>query len=346
MNAILFVAGLTLFASFVCSLFEAALYAITPLQLELLKKKKVPGAARLARLRANVEEPIAAILTINTVAHTVGAAWCGAMVGEEYGSRSVGIFAAIFTFLVLTVTEIVPKSVGVRYARVLGPYIAWPLQVMIWSVLPVARPARIAMRMLTGPGGSKGPTEEEVVAFSGLAASHGQVRSDEHEWVRNALRLDRIRAVDLRTPRTVVETLTADTKLAEIRDQASRWVHSRIPLVESGDPDQIVGLVYRREVFDAILDGEKDELTLRDLMHPIHFVPEAMPAHQLLDLFLQERKHMFALADEYGGFGGVVTLEDVLECLLGAEIVDEHDEFEDMQEFARRSNPHEDEEED
>jgi len=338
---ILLVGGLTLLASFVCSLFEAALYAITPSQLELQRKRRAPGADRLALLRANVEEPIAAILTINTIAHTVGAAWLGAMVAEQFGSRTVGIFAAVFTFLVLTLTEIIPKSLGVRFAQRLGPRIAWPLQLMIWIAWPIAKPAKVAMRLLTGAGPTRGPTEDEVVVFSALAAMHGEVRRDEHEWVRNALRLDRYTAGDLRTPRTVVETLPADLIVSDVITRPAQWVHSRVPLVESGDLDQIIGLVYRREVFDAGLARTAERLRLRDLKHSIQFVPESMPAHRLLDLFIKERKHMVAVADEYGGFEGVVTLEDVLECLLGAEIVDEHDEFEDMQEIARHRNPHE-----
>lgn len=338
---ILLVGALTLLASFFCSLFEAALYAITPSQLELLRKRGTRGANRLARLRADVEEPIAAILTINTVAHTVGAAWLGAMVAEQMGSRAVGIFAAVFTFLVLMLTEIIPKSLGVRFAQRLGPHIAWPLQVMIWSTWPIAKPAKAAMRLLMAKGPARGPTEDEVVVFSSLAAMYGEVRRDEHEWVRNALRLDRFTAGDLRTPRTVVETLPADLIVSEVIAHPERWVHSRVPLIENGDLDQVIGLVYRREVFDAALARPAEPLRLRDLKHPIQFAPESMPAHRLLDLFIKERKHMVAVVDEYGGFEGVVTLEDVLECLLGAEIVDEHDEFEDMQEIARHRNPHE-----
>ena len=138
------------------SLFEAVLYSITPSQLELLKKDGARGANRLAGLRADVEEPIAAILTINTIAHTVGAAWCGAMVGEAFGSRAVGIFAAVFTFLVLALTEIIPKSVGVRFADTLGPFVAWPIQAMVWIAWPVARPAKAAMRALTGRRAAQG----------------------------------------------------------------------------------------------------------------------------------------------------------------------------------------------
>ena len=164
------------------------------------------------------------------------------------------------------------------------------------------------------------------------------MRSEEHQWLRNALRLDRVTAKDLRTPRTVVESFPAETAVGELSEMAGRWHHSRVPIYADGDPEKIIGLAFRREVFDAALAGSHDK-TLRDLMHPIQFVPELTPAHELLDRFIRERVHMVALADEYGGFEGVVTLEDVLECMLGEQIVDEHDRVDDLQEFARQSNP-------
>ncbi len=338
MTAIVTIAALTLAASFVCSLLEAALYTLTPSQIELMRRRGGSGVQRLARFRTDVEEPIAAILTINTIAHTVGSAWCGAMVGEQFDSGAVGIFAGVFTFLVLVITEIIPKSLGVRFAPALGPWIAWPIQAMIWIALPVARPAKIAMRLLTGGHRVEGPSEDEVLLFSKLATQHGSMRPEEHEWLRNALRLDRVTAKDLRTPRRVVESFPTDTPIRDLAQQGSKWTHSRVPLYENDDPEQVVGLAFRREVFDAALAG-REGLTLRDVMHPIRFVPEDMPAHELLDFFIQERKHMVAIVGEYGGFQGVVTLEDVLECLLGTKIVDEHDQVEDMQEHARRTNP-------
>lgn len=332
MTMILIVGVGTLLASFLCSLFEATLYAIPLARIEVLRERGVRGANRLARMRRDVEEPIAAILTINTVAHTVGAAWCGAMVGQEFGSRAVGVFAAVFTVLVLAVTEIVPKSLGVRYAAFLGPIIVGPLQVMMWSVWPVVWIAKRAMGRLAGV--AHGPTEEEVEVISRMAARHGSVRPEEHRWVRNALRLDRFTARDLRTPRTVVETLAADTSVGELLAHLERWVHSRIPVVEGKDADRIVGLVHRREVLDAMLRGPGEDLLVRDLMRPIRFVPEVMPANELLEHFIADRAHMVAVVDEYGGFEGVVTLEDVLERLLGTEIVDEYDEVADMQQLA------------
>ncbi|MCR9248553.1 MAG: hemolysin family protein [bacterium] len=346
MELILTVAIATLLASFLCSLFEAALYAVTPAQVELAKQQKRQGADRLARLRDDVEEPIAAILTINTVAHTVGAAWCGAMVAAAYGEDAVVWFATIFTVAVLVLTEIIPKSLGVRLAATFGPGLAWPLQVLTWIAWPIARPTRAAMRWLTGGHGPQGPSEDEVLVFSQLARRHGMVRGEEHVWVRNALQLDRMQVRELMTPRRVVEMLPATMTLEDAVAAADRWVHSRVPVHEEGDTDAILGVVYRREVFDAVVRARRGALastaTLAELIKPLENVPETMAAHELLHLFLERRRHLVGVVDEYGSFEGIVSLEDVLEALLGQEIVDEHDEIVDLQEHARRSNPHRD----
>lgn len=339
MTLILIVAGATLVASFLCSLFEAALYSITPSQVELLKKDGSGGAQLLARLRGDIEEPIAAILTVNTIAHTIGSAVCGALVADEYGGEhpnAVAIFAAVFTFLVLALTEIIPKSLGVRFAAPLGPFVARPIQWMVWVSYPIARPSKAIMRLLTGGADSHGgPTEDEIVLFSRMAMTSGGVRSDEHRWLKGALRLDKATAGELRTPRPVVFTLDADTTVGDAVEQEQGWVHSRVPLTEGGNMDAVVGLVYRRDVLHAAIKG-RGGAPLREFMQPIAFVPETMPAHELLAEFLRERRHLVAVADEYGGFEGVVTLEDVVEQLLGEEIVDEFDEHDDLQEVARQ----------
>jgi len=339
MNHILILASATLIASFFCSLFEAALYAVTPSEVELLKQRKRRGARRLEALRANIEEPIAAILTINTVAHTVGAAWCGAMVATAYGEQAVVVFATVFTVAILVLTEIIPKSLGVRLAPVFGPHLAWPIQLMTWVTWPIARPTRAAMRWLTGSNRHSGPSEEELLVFAQLASRHGGVRGEEHIWVRNALALDRVRARDLMTPRRVVEMLPASMSIEEATLPTNHWVHSRLPLFDKDDPDEILGIVYRREVFDVAVAGG-GRRTLGELRRPLEVVPCTMRAHDLLRLFLGRRRHLVAVVDEYGAVEGIVTLEDVLESLLGEEIVDEHDEIVDLQAHARRWSPH------
>ncbi|MCP4093023.1 MAG: HlyC/CorC family transporter [Planctomycetes bacterium] len=341
MGLILAVATFTLAASFICSLFEAALYAVTPSQVELLKQRGGRGARRLEALRNDIEEPIASILTVNTIAHTVGASWCGAMVAQQYGEQSVVWFATIFTIAVLGLTEIIPKSLGVRHAATLAPRIAIPLQLMTWISWPIARPARAAMRRFSGTHKNVGPSEDEVLVFARLACRHGQMRGEESVWIENALTLDRVRVHELMTPRRVVEKLSADMTVADAIARTDRWIHSRVPVFDPQDPEEILGVVYRREVFDAGIDN-KGEIKIGDLSRTLESVPESMKAHTLLQMFLQRRRHLVAVIDEYGSFQGIVTLEDVLESMLGAEIVDEHDEVADLQEHARASNPHSD----
>lgn len=334
MTFLILIAGLTLFTSFLCSILEAALYSLTPAQLKVLSDEGVFGSRRFARFRDNIEEPIAAILTVNTIAHTVGALWCGAIVAEEYDDVVLGWFTALFTLAVLLLTEIVPKSLGVRYAKRLVPVLAWPLQSIIWLSLPVARVCSFLMQKMSGEKEAPAPTEDEIIAMSQLAAKEGELSASEQRWMENALHLDRVAAIDIYTPRTVVQTLRADDKVGELRERLETLAHSRFPVTEGEQLDVILGVVYRRDIFEALAD-DRDEVMLRDLMRPIDFVPPQMKGPQLLERFIRDQRHMVAVIDEYGGFEGIVTLEDVLECLLGAEIVDEHDQVEDMQEFAR-----------
>ncbi|QDU59197.1 Hemolysin C [Planctomycetes bacterium Pan216] len=335
MPAILTVAGITLLGSFICSLLEAVLYTVTPSQVELLRKRQVFGADLLARLRTDMQEPIAAILTINTITHTVGAAWCGALVGHNYGDFALGIFAAVFTLAILFVTEIVPKSLGVTYAYQMAPWIAWPIQVQIWLIWPVVKISALVMALFTQKDENLFPTEEEIMAMTRLAMKGGELRPQELAWVENSLRLDQVKAADLMTPRTVVYSLPADLPIEDVKERSRHWVHSRLPLTEDQDPDQIVGMVHRRDVFDAFVRPKPAVKTLRDIKRDLEFVPESMRGHQLLDKFIKEKRHMVGVISEYGGFEGVVTLEDVLECLLGDEIVDEHDRHADLQKVAR-----------
>jgi CBS domain containing-hemolysin-like protein len=340
MTAILAVACVALLGSFICTLLEAVLYTISHAQIEVLRSQGVANMDRLARLRARVDEPIAAILTVNTITHTVGSSVCGAMVGAFYGEFWVGIFAGVFTLAILLLTEILPKSLGVKYANQLAPFVVWPIQIMIWGLYPIVQLCRLLMGGVgkQGHDQSLAPTEHEIIVTSRMAAQLGNLRPQEVRWLENALRLDEVKAENLMTPRTVVYRLPADLPLSQVQHRSQHWLHSRLPITEDRDPDHILGMVYRREVFDAIVLG-RPVSKLRDLMHTIDFVPASMRGHQLLDRFIGEKKHMAAVVDEYGSFIGVVTLEDVLECMLGSEIVDEHDRHVDMQQVAREKAP-------
>lgn len=335
MTAILAVAGVTLFCSFLCSLLEGALLSISTAKLETLRAQGVRGLDRLVRLSTKNEEPFAAILTLDTMTHVVGPTVCGALIARNYGGVWVGIFTTLLTFAILLATGVLPRSLGVRYSAALAPFIGWPIQWLIWTLWPLVWLCRWIMNWVqSGVGGDRAPTEHEIIASSRVAAQSGELRPQEVRWLENVLRLDQVKAEDLMTPRTVVYRLPADLPLSAVQHRSQHWLHSRLPVTEDRNPDNLLGLVYRREVFDAIV-FHKPAKTLRDLMHTIDFVPASMRGHQLLDKFITEKQHMAAVVDEYGAFLGVVTLEDVLECMLGSEIVDEHDRHADMQQFAR-----------
>lgn len=335
MTTLLVVTAVTLLVSFFCSLLEAALYSITPGQIELAREQRRFGADLLAKLRLRIDQPIAAILTLNTIANTIGSALAGALAAELYSDQIVGAFAAGLTLLILMFGEIVPKNLGVTHAAAIGPLAAYPILIMIWITMPIVYICRFFTSWARRKKDAAGPSEAEIIMMSRLAADAGQLRAQERRWVENALKLDRVQVGDIMTPRTVVYTLPADLPLTAVTTHSKHWVHSRLPLTEDDDPSEVVGMVYRRDVFDFLARGDTQG-TLRRLMKPIAFVPELMKAHHLLDQLISEKKHMVAVANEYGDFVGVVTLEDVLETLLGSEIVDEHDQHADLQAEARR----------
>jgi CBS domain containing-hemolysin-like protein len=323
---------LSLTASFFCSMLEACLYSISRSRIETLRRKGNRSGMILARMRNRIDESIAAILIVNTVANTMGAAWAGAVVGRAYGDSAIGWFAGAFTFCILFFGEIVPKSLGVRFASQLGPILAPFLQLLVWVFWPIIKLSVLLTRVWGASGQSHG-TAEDIISLARLVAGSGSIGEHEVEWVTNALRLDEMTAYDLMTPNPVVARVPGVMKLSDTRIDADHWRFSRIPVCMDDNPDRVIGVVHRRDVFDA-LARDDFKLTMEELMEPPEFVPSTMPAHELLDRFLKRRRHLFCVLDERENFAGVVTLEDVMECLLGREIVDETDLHENMQDVA------------
>lgn len=330
MALILAVVLMSLITSFLCSLCEAALYAVTPTRVEALRLGGTSSGHRLARLRERIEEAIAGLGIINTIAQTAGAAWAGALVGELYGNQWLGTFSALLTLAILLLAEIVPKSVGIAWAGVLAVRLAWPIQVMIWLVWPLAWLCTLIMQRITRRASGQGPSEEEIIVMADLATEGGAILPDESRWVKNVLRLNNVTVRELMTPRSAVQALPADLPLEQVETHARQWVHSRVPLTEGHDLDRIVGLVQRRAVFDQLMQGNRTK-RLRNLMRPALFVIEDLRGHQLLELFIGQRQHLAIVTDAAGRTSGVVSLEDVQEYLLGRPIVGEHDSHPEME---------------
>lgn len=315
-----------------CSMSEATLYSVSWSYIEKLRKDGKKAGEQLYYLRANVEKPITAILTLNTVANTAGAAVAGAAAASVFEAQHVWIFTAAFTLVILILGEILPKTVGVAYNRGLAPALALPIQVMIVALTPLIWAGGLMARMVRPK--RKGPvsTEEDLRAVVSLTRKEGVIKPYEELSIKNILSLDDKTVSDIMTPRTVVFSLSATMTTGMAKGTV--WPHSRIPVHDEDDPENMVGIVYRRQVLEA-LANDQDSLTMAQLMKPVRFVLETMTLDKLLVKFLESRTHLFVVLDEYGGVSGVVSLEDVLEEILGKEIVDETDQVADMRELAR-----------
>ncbi|MEF2145253.1 MAG: hemolysin family protein [Desulfovibrionaceae bacterium] len=326
--------SLATFISAFCSVAEAVLYSFPWSLVESLKKQGRRSGVILENLRNNVEEPITAILTLNTVAHTVGAAIAGAAWAAVYGEETLGWFAAGFTVVILVLSEILPKTLGVAYCRPLAPRLA---VVMLWLVVlfkPVTQAVSFIGKLLRRRKTTPNASEEDILALVSMTRRAGILKPYEARSIHNILLLDDKTVEEIMTPRTVVFSLPAGMTVAEARESRSNWPHSRFPVYEGDNPEDVVGVVYRRQVFEALAD-DQDEKRLSDLMKPVHFVLESLSLDRVLVLFLESRTHLFVVLDEYGGIAGVVALEDVLEEILGREIVDETDQVVDMRELAK-----------
>lgn len=319
MELIALIIGVSLAGSFLCSLTEAALYSIPLGRIETLRRLGEPSGARLAQLRQNVNQPIAVILAINTICNIMGGVWAGALVEINYGHQWLMPFSLGFTAAVLLFSEITPKCLGVRFAETLAPRIAASLQFTVWLLGPYVRFAERFTAMFGGSGRIASPTEEDLVSTAILSMAGGKILKDEVKWLRNALRLNDIKIRDIMTPYDKIRRIPDKTTLAETQVDAKHWRYKRILVCMSTAPDAIIGVVFRHTVFRAKMDMSPDT-TMHDLMRPVRFVREDMPINELLNLFLRHKTQIAVALSADGELVGVVTLEDVLEDMIGAEI--------------------------
>jgi len=334
MLTIVAVVLLMLALSFFCSLSEAALYAVPSARVEALRAQGLSSGMRLAHLRDRIEQPITAILFLNTFANTMGAAIAGALGGAVFSPDYVLPFSAVLTLVVLLFAEIVPKSLGVGYSRKLAPLLAWPIQALVYVSWPFVRFGEALAKVLTPRKDKSGPSEEEIIALARLGVRGGKILPAAGWWIKHMRSLNDVTPDEMMTPRPVMTTLIGTRLIGDLATEIPSLQHSRIPVTSEDGPDHILGFVLRRELVDACVTGNKDK-RVEELVHKVMFVPAATRGHQLLSLFIENKTHLAIVVDEYGGTMGLVTLEDVIETMLGTQIVDEFDPHPDMREFAR-----------
>lgn len=334
---VLFIASVAtvLVVSAACSLTEAALYSVRLPYIRRLVEAGSTSGFLLKKFKDNMERPIAAILILNTAANTAGAAVAGAQANHLFGESVLIGFSISFTLAVLFFSEIIPKMLGVVYSRGVAHYFAVPLNALMTLLYPLIRVVEGVSKRLKPRGPVIAAPEDEVRHLAMMSAEEGSILQLEAELVKNVLALDKITAREIMTPRPVVEKLTDDTTVLQASRSIKEWIFSRIPIVASGDPEKWIGVVLSRDILAALARDEFDA-TLGSLSRPIDFVSEQTPGHILLRRFLKTRRHLFAVADEYGSVVGIVTLEDILEALIGQEIMDEVDVTPDLQELAKQ----------
>ena len=334
MTELILAVSLAVSISAVCSLFEAVLYSVPLRHIETMVQTGSPGGRILKDLRRDIERPISAVLSLNTIANTAGAAFAGAAATAVFGHQWLGYFSILFTLAILLFSEIIPKTAGVVYGRSLVAVVAYPLKGLVLIMAPAIWLSGLVTRLISRGKREEAITAEEIQAMARLSHRTGGILLYQEQTIERILTLQEKMAKDVMTPRTVVFSLSEHLTLQEAIAAAGGWEHSRIPVYDQGIED-VKGVVHTRDILIALAEGNEDK-SLTELMQPIHFVAETARLNKVLSEFLELRQHLFAVIDEYGGLSGIISLEDILEEILGREIVDESDEVADKRELARR----------
>lgn len=325
---------LALGVSFLCSMLEAVLLSVNPSYVAVQEKEGHKVGPLLRHMKEDIDRPLSAILSLNTIAHTIGAAGVGSQAQVVFGNAYVSVISAILTLLILIFSEIIPKSIGANYWRALAPASARILQVLVWTLYPFVLLSKGITRLLAR--GSRGPSmsREEFSAMAEKGAEEGVFEEEETRIFQNLIRFNSLRVKDIMTPRIVVEDFEENVSIGEVFENVDELRFSRLPVYHE-KRDNVTGYVLKNDLLIRLARDEKDT-PLKVVKREVLIVPVELKLTYLFERLLRHQEHLAVAVDEYGGFAGVVTMEDVVETLLGMEIVDEVDNIEDMQKMARQ----------
>ncbi len=334
MVLLVFYVSLALGISFLCSVMEAVLLSVTPSYVAMKEKEDARAGGRLRKLKEDIERPLAAILSLNTIAHTVGATGAGAQATKVFGDAYVGIISGVLTLLILVLSEIIPKTLGALYWRGMAPSIARMLAIIEWPMKPLVWLSMGITRMLSRGDKGASVSRAEMAALAEIGEREGVFEESESRFLQNLFRFRSIRVRDVMTPRTVIFALSETMTAADVIEKHESLRFSRIPIFQT-NRDEISGYVLKDEVLLTAAQN-KGDTPLHDLKREILAVPETLPLPTCFERMMDRREHFALVVDEYGGTAGIVSMEDVVETLLGLEIVDEADSVDDMQRLARK----------
>jgi CBS domain containing-hemolysin-like protein len=326
--------GFALGVSFLCSLLEAALLSSRRGMLAEKKAAGRRGAGLLLEIKEQrIDDAISAILILNTVANTLGATMAGAQAAHVFGNTAVGVFSGILTLLILVFSEIIPKTLGALYAPKLASLVGYTIHLLTVVMSPALSVSRILTRLLAPSQPSK-LSRGELEALIATAAKEGAIDPAQTRLLESLMRFDSVRIADVMTPRPVVVAMPGDATVADLLCLPETDAFSRIPLHEPDNPDEIVGYVLQREVLRVAASQGARDLPLGRFRRPVIFIPGFIRAGAALAQLLDKREALAIVVDEHGAIEGVITLEDLTETLIGAEIVDESDRVVDLRRSA------------
>ena len=330
---ILYVTVALLF-SFLCSIAEAVLLSVTTAHIRVLEQEGRISGSLLRELKGDINKPLAAILTLNTIAHTVGAVGAGAQAVLVFGNAWVGLFSAILTLMILVFSEIIPKTLGATYWRALAGVTAQGLRFLIKMLYPFVVLSELLTRGISRNKKIEGFNREEFAAMAELGEQEGQLEERESRILKNMFRLHETIVTDVMTPRPVVFSLPESLTVYEYFDNHYDSRFSRIPVYAEND-EMFTGFVLKDDLLLAQARNNTDN-KLESYRRNLHTLSDKTSLSDAFDEVLHQRAHIMVIIDEYGGMEGIITMEDILETLLGLEIMDESDKTADMQQYARR----------
>lgn len=317
--------------SFICSLLEAVFLSSTNTYVALAVKRGKKYGFLLQKLKENLNRPLTAILTINTIANTVGGAAVGAHVQRLYGDNQLAIFSGVATVVILVGGEIIPKVIGASHWKILAPFCAYLIMGLVWIVYPFVLLAEQIGKILSKHE-STGVSREEFIISAEMGADEGTIRPKESVIIKNLLMLDNMKVADIMTPRSVIYAYETGTTVSSITSKLKPIRFSRVPVYRD-NLDHILGMVHRYKILEEV-SRDHDSVPVDDLMTPIYSISENFSVATALDQFIKRKEHIFIVVDDYGSTTGIVSLEDAIETLLGVEIVDEFDSVADMRQYA------------
>ncbi len=324
---------LALSVSFLCSVAEAVLLSVSLSFIKTKEDEGKKGAKLLKKFKEDIDKPLSSILSLNTIAHTVGAAGVGSQATAVWGEAYFGVVSAVLTFLILLLSEILPKSIGTRYWRNLALPVTKIINVMIYLMYPIVWLSKGITKIISGNKPPEKVSREEIAALTEIGMEEGIFAEKESKTIKNLILSRSIKANQVMTPRTVVSSISETTKLSDFFNDPDVKRHSRFPTYDK-TPDNITGYVLKYDVIDQLSKGNGD-LRIADVKRPIIICYENITLLKLFDILFEKKEQITVLVDEYGGMAGVVTLEDIIETIFGLEIVDERDSQVDMQMLAK-----------